>query len=75
MLDGDYTAKDRCKFCDNCLVAIKITDKGYLVQCEKCGVISETSQVVKNNSKPSRMAKVRNLKSKYYDMEVENENY
>jgi transcription elongation factor Elf1 len=75
MLDGDYTATKRCEFCNSVLVAIKITDRGYLVQCEKCGAISEARYAYKNNSKPSRMAKVRKLKKKYYDMEADHENY
>lgn len=69
MLDGDYTAKDRCKFCQGVMVGIVRQDDRYIVQCQDCGAVTSTYNVQKNNSKPSRMAKVRKIKSGFYDKE------
>lgn len=70
MLDGDYTAKERCQFCEGVLAGICKRDGRYLVQCQDCGAITDTAFAQKNNNKPSRMAKVRKMAKKYYDSEV-----
>lgn len=69
MLDGDYTAIEKCEFCEGTFVAIKKLEDGYLVQCENCGAISKVATAYKNNNKPSRMAKVRKIKQRFYEKE------
>lgn len=63
---ADRTALERCEFCQGTLVVITRIKNKFLVQCEDCGMVTESYSVVKHNDN-GKMKKVRKLKRRYHE--------